>query len=83
MSIPGNSKDADKGDPIYPLIRPQRYAAGRSGNPTYRVQHYDRHSNDQWFEEQLDLVEEIKKEVEVMMASYKKRTKHYFNQRVC
>lgn len=49
------------------------------GMPTYRIQPS---SNDKRLEEQLNLLEEKREEVEIWMAINKQKLEHYFNRRV-
>lgn len=52
------------------------------GMPIFRVKHFNQGSNDKKLKEQLDLLAEKRKEVEIRMAINKRKVEHYFNRRV-
>lgn len=50
--------------------------------PTYKVRHFEQLFNDRRLDKEIDLLELIREEAEIMMATYKKWVECCFNQRV-
>lgn len=50
--------------------------------PGYKVQRFNKDSNDKKLEEHLDLLGERREKVEVKMVANKNKAEHYFNRRI-